>query len=74
MRKRSRIIMVLSALTLLGACAPARVLSGNPTSVVVKREGSIQEATDLAVKHCAQYGKGVRLIHSERFVMSFDCV
>jgi len=40
----------------------------------VQRDGSVQSATALAVNHCAQFGKGVRLIHTEGWIMSFDCV
>lgn len=66
--------IVLGLCLTLAACGPASLINGNPSSVIVKRQGSVQDATDIAAKHCGQYGKGVRLIHTQGFIMSFDCV
>ena len=65
-------ISVLATITLAG-CA-GKILNGNPSSVTIKHDGSYSAATKLAVQHCAQYDKDARLIHTEGFIMSFDCL
>ena len=58
----------------VASCSSSRIVSGNPNAVMIERDGTIQNATRVAEKHCARYGKGVRLIHSDGKIMSFDCV
>jgi hypothetical protein len=66
--------IMTTALVLVGCATAGQIISGNPSAVVVRHDGSYAASTKLAEQHCAQYGKDVRLIHTEGFIMSFDCV
>lgn len=72
--KLSQSAAALGVVLTLSACGPGTVINGNPSSVIVRREGSAKDATEVAAKHCAQYGKGIRMIQYYGTIMSFDCV
>ena len=61
-------------LLMAGCGALPKVVSANESRVIV-RGGTAQEATDLAVKACARYGKtGARFSHAETWTFWFDCI
>ncbi len=66
--------IILTTFMLIGCATAGQIISGNPSAVVIRHDGSFAASTKLAEQHCAQYGKDVRLIHTEGFIMSFDCV
>lgn len=64
----------LGACLLLAGCgALPKVVSANESRVII-RDGTAQEATDLATKACAKYGKTARFSHGEGWTFWFDCV
>lgn len=67
-------IVILATLTITGCATQGKIINGNPSSVTIQHDGSYAASTKLAVQHCAQYGKDTRLIHTEGWIMSFDCV
>lgn len=67
-------IAMLAALTAGGCATEGKIINGNPSAVTIRHDGSYEKSTNLAVKHCEQYGKDARLIHTEGWIMSFDCV
>jgi len=71
---KAKTSVIVTALAIAGCAGPMKIINGNPSSVTVKHVGSQEAATQMAVQHCAQYGKDTRLIHSEGFIMSFDCI
>jgi hypothetical protein len=57
-----------------GCGALPKVVSANESRVIV-RDGSAAEATDLAIKACARYGKtDARFSHAEGWTFWFECV
>jgi len=58
----------------LAGCTPARLVSANPSSVIVIRNRGLAEAAAVAEAKCASYGKDARLAHTQGDIMSFDCV
>lgn len=62
------------ALLVVACSTEPRLVSSNPSSVVVRHEGSHPRAAALAQAECSGYGKDARLIHTEGWLMSFDCV
>ncbi len=67
-------ITILATLTIAGCATPGKIINGNPSSVTIQHDGSYSMSTELAVQHCAKYGRDARLIHTEGWIMSFDCV
>ena len=68
------VIVMLATVTIAGCATQGKIINGNPSSVTIQHDGSYSASTELAVQHCAQYGKDARLIHTEGWIMSFDCV
>lgn len=74
-RLSMRMLLVSLTGALLIACeAHSRVIGGNAKSVSVFHGGSHTQAFQVAEKHCGAHGKYARLIHTERWIMSFDCI
>lgn len=71
---RAITIVILATSTIAGCATQGKIINGNPSSVTIQHDGSYAASTELAVQHCAQYGKDARLIHTEGWIMSFDCV
>ena len=67
-------IVVLTSLAVASCAATAgKIINGNSSSVTIQHDGSYSQSTELAVQHCAEFGKDARLIHTEGWIMSFDC-
>jgi hypothetical protein len=71
---RGIMLVILATSTIAGCATQGKIINGNPSSVTIQHDGSYAASTELAVQHCAQYGKDARLIHTEGWIMSFDCV
>jgi len=71
---KASIISFVSFLVLAGCAGTPRLVSANPSSVVVFHDGDIGGAARMAANQCAQYNKDARLIQTAGFIMSFDCV
>lgn len=67
-------IVTLAALAVGGCATPGKIINGNPSAVTIQHDGSYAQSTELAAQHCAKYGKDIRLVHTEGWIMSFDCV
>lgn len=67
-------ILILATASVAGCSTQGVMLNGNPSSVTIRHDGSYRKSTEFAVQHCNQYGKDARLIHTEGWIMSFDCI
>jgi hypothetical protein len=67
-------ILFLVTASIAGCSTQGLILNGNPSSVTIRHDGSYRKSTELAVQHCSQYSKDARLIHTEGWIMSFDCM
>lgn len=65
---------LLVCLALAGCTTAPQVLTSNSSAVTIRHGGSYPEAAALAQQRCAAYDKDVRLVHTEGWLMSFDCV
>lgn len=71
---RSMILIGLAAALLAGCSTQTKILNGNSSSVTIQRDGRYDETVQMAAQHCAQYGKDIRLVHTEGFIVTFDCI
>jgi len=68
------LIVSFAAFGVIGCATEGKIISGNPSAVIIQHDGSLAASTKLATQHCAQYGKDIRLVHTQGWIMSFDCI